>query len=73
MLITTLTSIALAGMGLYASFTDSYTYGEVTPRLLINTAGVIAGLLVGIYVSYEVFKNKGWNATKNSNTNIEVY
>jgi len=73
MLVAVLMVFSLAVCGLYFNFTDSKTYGEITLRLLLNYLGMFVGLLIGVYVSYEVFKNKGWSPRKNIEENKEVF
>jgi hypothetical protein len=72
-LIAALISILLASAGLYVSFTNRDIYGEIDMRFFLNFAGIFVGILTGIYVSYSVFKNKGWDAVEKPDNNTEVY
>jgi hypothetical protein len=48
-----------------ASFIFTVLYNKIyrlaSINLLLNYAGIFAGLLVGMCVSYQVFKNRGWS------------
>jgi hypothetical protein len=70
-LIAVIISTALAGIGLYDTFTQRYS--EITLTILINYAGLFAGILTGIYISYTIFKNKGWDAVKKVDNIGEMY
>ena len=72
-LIAVVISLSFIVIGLYFKLTDSLTYGQITMQVLINQAGIVFGLLAGTYVSYEVFKNKGWRTPKNIDPQKEVY
>jgi hypothetical protein len=58
---------------LYVDFTDKYFQGYVDIKFFINYIGMMAGLSIGFYISYEKFKNRGWGAPKNLAKNKEVY
>lgn len=66
-------SFLLQATGFYLVLTDRATYGDITVRLLLNYAGAFTGLLVGFYISYEVFKNRNWSKPKVIKEDKEVY
>jgi len=67
-------SFLLQVAGFYFVLTDRATYGDITVRLLLNYAGAFTGLLVGFYISYEVFKTRNWSTPKKTETgDQEVY
>jgi hypothetical protein len=53
-------SLALAGLSIYVSFTDKYSGGRIPEQLLITLSFMVVGLCIGYFVSYQLFKDKGW-------------
>jgi hypothetical protein len=74
-LLAILITLLCLAIGLYIGFTDKKDFHNdvINIRFLINYTGVISGLLIGFYCSYELFKNKNWTTIKTQNNNIETY
>jgi len=57
-------SILVLLYGLYLSFTDKSNDYRLTTTTIIDDGGLLIGLLTGFFVSYRIFKNKGWRPSK---------
>ncbi|WP_295797306.1 hypothetical protein [Mucilaginibacter sp.] len=66
-LITVVIVFALAVCGFYINTKDEY-YQGITLQFAINYVGIFIGLLIGFYISYEKFKNKGWHKLNEQNS-----
>jgi len=66
-------SMSVIAFGLYLNFTDKRFDGTVDIRFFINYLGITAGLILGIYLGYARFKNKGWSTPKDIEEDKEVY
>ncbi len=72
-LLTIIVSLSFVAFGLYMNFTNKSFQGYIDIKFIINYVGITSGLLIGFYISYEKFKNKGWSTGKNLDRDIEVY
>lgn len=72
-LIAVLISFLFIVFALYLDFTDKYFQGYIDIKFFMNYIGMMSGLSLGFYISYEKFKNKGWSASKPLAKDNEVY
>ena len=72
-LTTSLISMILTGLGLYAIISNRFMYGDFSMNILLSYAGIFAGILTGICIGYLVFKNKGWDTEKKTDNSVETY
>jgi len=63
----------LAGTSLILNIIYNKIYSIFTIRIILNYGAIFSGLLVGICMSYLVFKNRAWSKAKSIEDDKEVY